>query len=139
MNPSRTSFKLTALVMAAVVLLLSSPSGLAQAGLVATEQVVAERAPHEDRAHVLNFLQREDVRKHLARLGVNPDEAVARVSALSDAEVRQVAGQVDRVPAGQDGTIGIIVGAIVLIFIILLLTDLLGLTDIFPFVKKSKR
>jgi len=138
MNPSRTSFKLTALVMAAVVLLLSIPSGMARAGLVATEQVVAERTAHEDRARVLNFLQREDVRKHLTRFGVKPDEAAARVDALSDAEVRQVAGQVDRVPAGQNA-IGIIVGAIVLIFIILLVTDLLGLTDIFPFVKKTKR
>ena len=138
MNRSRTSFKLTALVMAAVVLLLSIPSGMARAGLVATEQVVAERTAHEDRARVLNFLQREDVRKHLTRFGVKPDEAAARVDALSDAEVRQVAGQVDRVPAGQNA-IGIIVGAIVLIFIILLVTDLLGLTDIFPFVKKTKR
>lgn len=139
MNRSRPSFKLTALVMAAVVLLLSIPSGMARAGLVATEQVVAERTAHEDRARVQNFLQREDVRKHLTRFGVNPAEAAARVNALSDAEVRQVAGQVDRIPAGQDGTVGIIVGAIVLIFIILLVTDLLGLTDIFPFVKKSKR
>jgi len=138
MNPSRTSFKLTALVMAAVVLLLSIPSGMARAGLVATEQVVAERTAHEDRVRVTNFLQREDVRKHLTRFGVNPEEAAARVNALSDAEVRQVAGQVDRVPAGQNA-IGIIVGAIVLIFIILLVTDLLGLTDIFPFVKKTKR
>lgn len=138
MNPSRTPFKLTALVMAAVVCLLSIPSSMAQAGLVPTEQVVAERTAHEDRARVLNFLHREDVRKHLTRFGVNPAEAAARVNALSDAEVRQVAGQVDRVPAGQNA-IGIIVGAIVLIFIILLVTDLLGLTDIFPFVKKSKR
>jgi len=45
---------------------------------------------------------------------------------------------VDTAPAGQNA-VGIIVGAIVLIFIILLVTDLLGLTDIFPFVKKSKR
>lgn len=138
MNPSRTSFKLTALVMAAVVCLLSIPSSMAQAGLVPTEQVVAERTANEDRARVLSFLQRDDVRKHLTTLGVHPDEATARVNALSDAEVRQVAGQVDKLPAGQN-PIGIIVGAIVLIFIILLVTDLLGLTDIFPFVKKPRR
>lgn len=138
MNRSRPSFKLTALVMAAVVLLLSLPSGMARAGLVATEQLITERTASEDRARVLNFLQRDDVRKHLTTLGVRAEEAAARVAALSDAEIRTIAGHVDTVPAGQSA-IGVVVGAIVLIFIILLVTDLLGLTDIFPFVKKSKR
>jgi hypothetical protein len=138
MNPARPSFKLTALVMAALVLVLSIPSGLARAGLVPTEQLLTERSADEDRARVGSFLRRDDVRKHLTTLGVRADEAAARVAALSDAEVRAIAGHLDTLPAGQSA-VGAIVGAIVLIFVILLITDLLGLTDVFPFVKKPKR
>ena len=138
MNVSRKPFKLIASVMAAVVFSVSIPTSMVQAGLVNTEQVIGETAAKEERARVLNFLQREDVRKQMIALGVQPDEAAARVHTLSDAEIRQVAGYLDKLPAGQNA-IAAIVGAIVLVFIILLITDLLGWTDIFPFVKKQKR
>jgi hypothetical protein len=46
----------------------------------------------------------------------------------------------DELPAGEGaGAIGVIVGAILIIFLVLLVTDLLGLTDVFPFVKKKAR
>ena len=61
--------------------------------------------------------------------------AKARVNSLTDEEVSQVARQMDQLPAGGDG-LAIIVGAAVLIFLVLLLTDILGLTDVFKFVKK---
>jgi hypothetical protein len=77
------------------------------------------------------------VREQIVALGVNPDEAAARVAALDDAQVREIAGQLDRLPAGQSA-IGIIVGAILIIFLVLLLTDLLGLTNVFPFVNHRK-
>jgi hypothetical protein len=83
------------------------------------------------------FLERADVREQIVALGVDPNEAAARVQALSDAQVRQIAGQLDQLPAGQSA-VGIIVGAILLVFLILLLTDLLGLTNVFPFVNHHK-
>ena len=79
---------------------------------------------------MLAFLERADVREQIVALGVDPNEAAARVRAL-DAQVREIAGQLDQLPAGQSA-IGIIVGAILLVFLILLLTDLLGLTNVFP-------
>jgi len=60
---------------------------------------------------------------------VKPADVQARVDALSDQEVTQLAGQLETLPAGGDG----LVGALVFIFIVLLITDLLGLTRIFPF------
>jgi hypothetical protein len=71
----------------------------------------------------------------MAALGVDPNEAAARVAALSDAQVREIAGQIDQLPAGQSA-IGAVVGAIVIIFLVLLVTDLLGLTNVFPFVRR---
>lgn len=134
----RTAFKLTALTMAAVMTLVSLPVGLAQAGLVETEQVVAESAASADRARVVAFLLREDVREQMIRLGVRPDEAVARVAALSDAELQRITGHLDTLPAGQFGPPEAVVIAAALIFLILLLLDIAGVTDIFPFIKKTK-
>ena len=70
--------------------------------------------------------------------GISPIEATARVDCLSDAEVMQIADKMDQLPSGGDG-VGAIVGAVLIIFLVLLLTDILGYTDVFPFVKHSSR
>jgi hypothetical protein len=40
----------------------------------------------------------------------------------------------DKLPAGGDG-LGILVGAALIVFLVLLFTDIAGYTDVFPFVK----
>jgi hypothetical protein len=102
----------------------------AQAKMVATESIVATG----DRAHIAGLLDRAEVRAQLEALGVNVNDAKARVAALGDAEAAQLAGQVDSLPAGGDG----IIGAIVFIFLVLLITDLLGLTKVFPFTRSVR-
>jgi hypothetical protein len=49
--------------------------------------------------------------------------------------VREIAGRLDQLPAGQSA-VGAVVGAILIIFLVLLITDLLGLTNVFPFVRR---
>jgi hypothetical protein len=122
-----------ALVLAVVMFVVSMPLGVANAALVSTEQVLAGADGAADRARVLAFLDRAEVREQIVALGVDPNEAAARVRALSDAQVREIAGQLDQLPAGQSA-IGVVVGAILIIFLVLLVTDLLGLTNVFPFV-----
>lgn len=131
-----------ALTMTLVLLLTSLPLGVAQATLITTDQVIGDQvvgdgAQHE-RGKVDAFLQRQDVRDQMIAFGVDPEEAGARVASLSDREIRQVAGQIDRLRAGQ-GVIVALIGAAVFIFIVLLITDLLGLTHIFPFVRHPSR
>jgi Family of unknown function (DUF6627) len=70
----------------------------------------------------------------LTRLGVDPKEAASRVASLSNEEIQQIAGRLDELPAGEGG-IGFVVAAILIIFLVLLITDLVGVTDVFPFVK----
>jgi uncharacterized protein DUF6627 len=135
----QTAFKLTALTMAVVMTIVSLPGGLAQAGLVETEQVVAESAASADRARVVAFLLREDVREQMIRLGVRPDEAIARVAALSDAELQRITGHLDTLPAGQFGPPEALIITAAVIFLILLILDIAGVTDIFPFIKKTRR
>lgn len=121
--------------MAGLMVLLSIPMGAAQAGLVSTETLIERAQAGDDRVRVLSFMGREQIREQIRTLGVDPDEATARVAALSDIEISRIAGRIDALPAGQDA-VGAIIGAAVIIFLVLLVTDLLGLTNVFPFVRR---
>ena len=111
----------------------------AQAAMVSTGDVIAgDSSLASDRDRLNALMQREDVREEFRRQGVDPDEAAARVAALSDAEVAQITERIDQLPAGQSA-IGVIVGAAVLIFIVLLITDLLCLTSVFNFTRCAAR
>jgi hypothetical protein len=105
----------------------------AQAGMLSTEAALGD--PVKER--LLGFLERSDVRAQLESLGVNAAHAKARVAALTNDEAAQLAAKIDSAPAGADGA-GALIGALVLIFIVLLITDILGLTKIFPFTKPIK-
>jgi hypothetical protein len=115
--------------------MLSVPIGIASAGLIPTERIVESEAAAGERARILDFLAREDVRAQMVGLGVDPPAAVARVAGMSDAEIRDIAGRIDQLPAGQD-VFGAILSTVLIIFLVLLITDILGMTDVFPFVRR---
>lgn len=106
----------------------------ARAAIVGTETIVSAQQAEQDRARVQDMLGREDVQRQLLAAGVDPEEVAARVAALSDAEVRQLAANMDQLPAGGDA-----LGVLLFVFVVLLITDILGFTDVFPFVKKPVR
>jgi Family of unknown function (DUF6627) len=114
------------------------PVGPAYAGMISTDRVIQQDRMNSDRERVSAFISRDDVRKEFQKHGVNPDEATARVGALSDAEIGQIADRLDSLPAGQDAATAII-GAAVTIFIILLITDILCLTSVFNFTRCANR
>lgn len=126
-----------ALPLVALMMAVSVPLGVAQAALVGTEQVVDPSQADTNRQRVAAFIARDDVRAELRKMGVDGAEAERRVAVMSDIEIQRIATKIDASPAGQ-GAAGAVIGAIVTIFIILLITDLLGLTDIFPFVKRNE-
>jgi len=87
-----------------------------------------------DRQRITAALEREDLRAQLAARGVNLEQARARIAALTDAEAAELAGAVDELPAG-----GIdVLGVALVVFLVLLLTDILGYTKIFPFTKPAR-
>ena len=114
------------------------PAGPATAGLISTDRIIEQERVTSDRERVASFVARDDVRKEFQKHGVNPDEAAARVAALSDAEIGQIADRLDSLPAGQDAATAII-GAAVTIFVILLITDILCLTSVFNFTRCVNR
>lgn len=112
-----------------------------QAALVGTEAARSTGASvgaSDARARVESFLARGDVADQLSRLGISADEARSRVATMSDDELATVAQRIDQVPAGGDA-LGTIVGAAVLVFIVLLVTDILGLTKVFSFTRPLQR
>ncbi|WP_198650011.1 PA2779 family protein [Zobellella maritima] len=99
--------------------------------LISTQTALSTEQASMDRERIDALLARADVREQLVAYGVSLPEVEARVAALSDQEVRQMAEQLDNMPAGANS----VVGALLTVFIILLVTDLLGLTNVFPFTR----
>jgi hypothetical protein len=131
-NHSRETTSMNKIRRFIASLLVVSMTGLglplpAQAAIVGTDAALA--AAQRDR--VATLLDRADVHAQLEAHGVRPADVKARVAALTDEEVAQLAGQLDRLPAGGEG----IIGAIVIVFLVLLITDLLGLTKVFSFTR----
>ena len=118
--------------------------GAAQSALVGTDAARIDTTQtnadgvQAARVKLAHFLERPDVARQMTRLGVPTDEAQARAAALTDDEVLAAAGRVDRMPAGGDG-FGALIGAAVLVFVVLLVTDILGFTKVFSFTKPIKR
>jgi len=119
------------LSLVACLLTLMLPIAPVNAAMIGSEQVISSAQVTQDRERIRVFLQREDVREALTQQGVNADEALSRVGSMTNDEVSLVAGKIDQLPAGGSS----IVGALVFIFIVLLITDILGLTKIFPFTR----
>ncbi len=128
--------KLMALPLITMLILSTFMMSTAQAKMIGTDQIIHEETVQADRTKVKAFMQRDDVRAEMQSLGVNPDEAMSRVQTMSDQEVQRVAGHIDQMPAG--GAIGAIVGAVVFVFVVLLLTDILCLTDVFDFTRCAR-
>lgn len=86
------------------------------------------------RSRIQAALDRDDVRAQLLALGVDPADAQARVAALTDAEAQQLAAEMDQLPAGGAS----VIGAAVFVFLVLLFTDIMGWTNVFPFVNSVR-
>ncbi len=88
-------------LLAAAMVNLSVPQQAVRAAMVPTESVIERPADiRSQRERLREILRREEARAELEALGVDPDEAVARVDSLSDDEVALIAGQLDQLPAG---------------------------------------
>ncbi|MBI2959156.1 MAG: PA2779 family protein [Betaproteobacteria bacterium] len=83
-----------------VVSLMLLPFQSVQAGMIGTEQVAALASAQSDRAGVMNIIGRADVSSQLQALGLDAATAKDRVAAMTDDEVRTLAGNLNSLPAG---------------------------------------
>ncbi len=100
-----------------------------QAAMVSTPEMITSEQAHYDREELKSLLTRDDVQDKLQAYGVTQEQAEQRVAAMTSSEVAELNAKIQDAPAGG------IVGVIVLIFVVFIITDVIGATDIFPFVR----
>ena len=105
----------------------------AHAAMVSTDEILKQNIQNLDRERLTILLDRSEVCKQLEAWGVKSEEAKAWIDSLTDREITEIVARIDQMPAG--GGIGTLVGGALLVFFVLLVTDILGYTDVFPFVK----
>jgi hypothetical protein len=113
------------LVSSLLIVCLAGLGLPAQAGMLPTDA---------DRSRIFSVLDRAEVRAQLEAHGVRPADVKSRVAAMSDEEAAQLAGQIESLPAGGAD----ILGVALTIFLVLLITDILGFTKVFPFTRSTR-
>jgi len=112
-----------------IVLMLLWQVPMAQAGVVTTESAIQVQQHAWTRSQVTALLQQENIRAQLSKLGIDQATAQNRVAHMTDQEVATLNQKLAEAPAGGD-----ILGVILVVFIVLVITDMLGATDVFSFV-----
>jgi hypothetical protein len=135
MKKIRASSKPVSWFLAIFMILMVTPFHTVLASMVTTEAILDAERASDARTYVDSVLSREAVKAALVDQGIDPNEALLRTHALSDAEILSLAEHMQNLPAG-GGTFETILIVLLIVFLVLLFTDIAGATDIFPFVKK---
>jgi hypothetical protein len=134
MKNLRQRLRFVSMFMAFFLIVISVPYQPVLAAMISTEDMINSQQALEGREYINSVLAREEVQDALISQGIDPLEAQTRINSLTDMEAIQLANRIDQVPAG-GSAFGAIVGAAVIVFIVLVITDILGYTDIFTFIK----
>jgi hypothetical protein len=105
-----------------------------QAAMIGTDQIVNPAQSVLERDELARLLDEEAAQQQLRAWGVSPDWIKARLGSLTDAELAQISQEIDSLKAGGESILGILA----LIFIVFVITDVIGATDIFPFIHPVK-
>jgi len=118
----------------AFIVSLSLFSSTMFAGVISTQEVLHQSSSN---VSINNFLAKQEVQAKLAELGVSSENIQERIASLTDEEIAQINEKIDSMPAGGNAG-GAILGVLVFIFIVLLITDILGFTKVFSFTKSAR-
>ena len=113
------------------------PYGYGFAAMISTEALISPLGGQQARDRIQIVLARAEVQTLLLERGINVQEAKQRISSLTDVEAVRLANEIDKLPAGGDGFTAIVIASLI-VFFVLLVTDIAGYTDVFPFVRKAK-
>jgi len=126
LNKFRQSRFIASLLISSILFISIQPT--VNAVIVSTSDLVAQQQSQINKEYLLKSFDREDVQMALASKGVNLEMAKLRVASMTNEEVRQLNAKIDNLPAG-----GGILGVLGFILVILLITDLIGITDVYSF------
>ena len=138
MKVIRIWLKPTSIALTILMLLISVPFQSVMAAMIDTETVMDSARGQEARAYLQQLLAREDVQAALIAHGIDPMEAKSRIDALSDDEVIRIADQIDQLPSGGASFIGVLIVITLVLFLVLVILDLTGVTDVFPFIRSQR-
>ena len=125
MNPGKFLFALLC-----VLAFMAGSMATASAGMVGTGQLLITEQVQMDRDQLLATLSRADVQQQLSAMGVDPQQAAERVARMTDAEIVALSEGIGDLPSGSG-----VLGAVLVIFIVFVITDVIGATDIFSFIR----
>ena len=111
-------------------MLVLMPMMPVQAAMIGTDQIINQTNSNQTQEKLQQFLDREATQKHLHAWGVSPDWVKERVNNLTDMELARINQEIDNLNAGGESILGILL----LIFIVFVITDVIGATNIFPFI-----
>lgn len=115
------------------LLLICAPISQAQAAIIANAQLIDQVQQANDKDAFLQTINRVDVQEQLLGMGVKTADLESRISQMTQQEIAQLNQQINELPAGGD-----VLGVLVIIFIVFVITDVIGATDIFPFIHPVK-
>lgn len=126
LNNSR---RLIASVLSLSIMWLSIFSSLTHADLISTGEMQQQEQLQYDRQQLLDLISQAELQDKFIDKGVDMDNAKERINNLTSDELAQLNAQINELPAGGD-----ILGIIVLFLLVFIVTDIIGATDIFPFI-----
>ena len=122
------------IVLLVSVSFFSTYSLPAWSGIVTTDQLLQQQLEVLNKSTLAAMLDRDDVRQQLVERGVDPEYAKARIAALSDAQIEQLKDSIDTLPAGSG-----VVGILVAVLLVLIILDIVGVTNIFSFIHSPSK
>ena len=115
------------------LLLTLLPASPLMAGMLDTGALLHAATADAERTALVQRLDAPDVRDALTRMGVDPVDAEARVARLTEAEIADLNARLDQLPAGAGA-----LEVVLIVFLIFVITDAIGLTNIFAFVHSAR-
>ena len=115
------------------ILLALMPLLPAQAAMIGNDQIVKQSLSHQTRDGLQQLFEQETAQQQLQAWGVNPDQIKSRIDSLTDAELARINQQVNDLQAGGD-----VLGILLVIFLVFVITDIIGATDVFPFINPAR-
>lgn len=112
------------------VTLMSLSFTSTQAAMISNDMIINHAQHSSAKAELIQTINRSDVKQQLLNMGVKPADIESRINLMTHEEIAQLNQQIDELPAGGD-----ILGVLLIIFIVFVITDIIGATDIFPFIK----
>lgn len=120
-----------------VILSISLLTQTSWAQMASTEALFEQQVTVSPKEKVMQFTARDDVARILEQMDVDPKMIQKRVASMTDEEASQIAHKIDTMPAGSSA-VGSLIGAVVFVFVLLVITDILGFTKVFGFTRSVR-